>query len=121
MAAAILRAIASPRVYSPTRTTSSAPWLRSTISCAIRVCARRRGRQDRTRAHQHLAAGPAQPCRLAGPGPFDGTLRARRAVVVGERIARVEDARLLTGRGRYVDDIHAPGMHHAAFVRSHEA
>jgi carbon-monoxide dehydrogenase large subunit len=42
-------------------------------------------------------------------------------VVVGDRIARVEDARLLLGRGRYVDDLQPPGVLHAAFVRSHEA
>ncbi len=32
--------------------------------------------------------------------------------------ARVEDPRLLRGRARFVDDIHLPGMLHAAFVRS---
>lgn len=37
---------------------------------------------------------------------------------VGQRIARVEDARLLTGRGTYVDDVTRPGMLHACFVRS---
>ncbi len=37
---------------------------------------------------------------------------------VGHRIARVEDPRLLTGRGRYVDDVVVPGMLHAHFVRS---
>jgi carbon-monoxide dehydrogenase large subunit len=37
---------------------------------------------------------------------------------VGQRVARREDARFLTGRGRYVDDIAVPGMLHAAFVRS---
>ena len=36
----------------------------------------------------------------------------------GERVLRNEDARLLTGQGRYVDDIDAPGAAHAAFVRS---
>ena len=36
----------------------------------------------------------------------------------GQRVHRVEDARLLTGRGTYVDDIQLPGMLHAAFVRS---
>ena len=41
--------------------------------------------------------------------------------LVGARVPRVEDARLLTGRGRYVDDIQRPGMLHAAFVRSHVA
>ncbi|HUE59251.1 MAG TPA: xanthine dehydrogenase family protein molybdopterin-binding subunit, partial [Acidimicrobiales bacterium] len=36
----------------------------------------------------------------------------------GARISRVEDARLLTGHGTYVDDISLPGMLHACFVRS---
>jgi len=33
-------------------------------------------------------------------------------------MARVEDARLLTGHGTFVDDIQRPGMLHACFVRS---
>jgi len=37
---------------------------------------------------------------------------------VGQRVARVEDARLLTGRGTFVDDVTRPGMLHACFVRS---
>jgi carbon-monoxide dehydrogenase large subunit len=37
---------------------------------------------------------------------------------VGARVKRVEDARLLTGHGTYVDDIVRPGMLHACFVRS---
>ena len=36
----------------------------------------------------------------------------------GSRVRRVEDARLLTGRGTFVDDIQRPGMLHACFVRS---
>src|ERR1700745_3659736 len=36
----------------------------------------------------------------------------------GARIKRSEDPRILTGRGRYVDDIKLPRMLHAAFVRS---
>jgi carbon-monoxide dehydrogenase large subunit len=36
----------------------------------------------------------------------------------GMRVARVEDARLLTGHGTYVDDVRLPGMLHACFVRS---
>ncbi|MEE2995804.1 MAG: xanthine dehydrogenase family protein molybdopterin-binding subunit [Pseudomonadota bacterium] len=36
----------------------------------------------------------------------------------GQRIKRVEDPALLRGNGRYLDDIHLPGMLHAAFVRS---
>src|ERR1700689_305084 len=36
----------------------------------------------------------------------------------GSRVSRVEDARLLTGAGTFVDDIVRPGMLHACFVRS---
>ncbi len=37
---------------------------------------------------------------------------------VGTRVHRVEDARLLLGRGTFVDDVVRPGMAHACFVRS---
>ncbi|WP_163754798.1 xanthine dehydrogenase family protein molybdopterin-binding subunit [Mycobacterium botniense] len=37
---------------------------------------------------------------------------------VGTRVQRVEDARLLTGHGTFVDDVTRPGMLHACFVRS---
>ncbi len=36
----------------------------------------------------------------------------------GQRIKRLEDPALLTGGGRFTDDIHLPGTLHAAFVRS---
>ena len=36
----------------------------------------------------------------------------------GTRVPRVEDNRLLTGRGTFVDDVSSPGMLHACFVRS---
>ncbi|MFV9632247.1 xanthine dehydrogenase family protein molybdopterin-binding subunit [Mycobacterium neumannii] len=36
----------------------------------------------------------------------------------GTRVARIEDNRLLTGRGTFVDDVVRPGMLHACFVRS---
>jgi len=39
-------------------------------------------------------------------------------VHVGEPIPRREDARLLKGQGRYVDDVHLEGMLHAALFRS---
>jgi carbon-monoxide dehydrogenase large subunit len=38
--------------------------------------------------------------------------------LVGTRTPRVEDPRLLTGQGRYVDDLSPAGTLHAAFVRS---
>ena len=37
---------------------------------------------------------------------------------VGQRVPRHEDARFLTGRGQFVDDIPLPGALHAAFARS---
>ena len=36
----------------------------------------------------------------------------------GAAVTRLEDARLLVGKGQYVDDIDLPGMLHAAFVRA---
>jgi carbon-monoxide dehydrogenase large subunit len=40
---------------------------------------------------------------------------------IGRPVRRKEDFRLLTGRGRYVDDVTLPGMAHAVFVRSPHA
>jgi carbon-monoxide dehydrogenase large subunit len=40
---------------------------------------------------------------------------------IGARLPRREDERLLTGQGRYVDDIVVPGALHACFVRSPHA
>lgn len=36
----------------------------------------------------------------------------------GASVRRSEDPRILTGSGRYIDDVRVPGMLHAAFVRS---
>jgi carbon-monoxide dehydrogenase large subunit len=41
--------------------------------------------------------------------------------VIGQPLRRVEDPRLITGQGRYVDDIAPPGVLHAVFIRSVEA
>jgi len=40
---------------------------------------------------------------------------------VGRAMRRKEDPRMITGRGRYLDDISVPGVLHAAIVRSPEA
>lgn len=37
---------------------------------------------------------------------------------IGARVLRTEDPRILTGRGRYIDDLVLPGMLHGAFKRS---
>ena len=49
----------------------------------------------------------------AAPLPTIGAAR-----YAGSRVQRVEDARLLTGAGTFVDDVVRPGMLHACFVRS---
>src|SRR5206468_285230 len=77
------------------------------------------------------AGGPARADlahRRAGStlaqGGIDSGPRARRrdrlapVNVVGRPIKRLEDPRLLVGRGRYVDDVVRPGIAHAVFVRS---
>jgi carbon-monoxide dehydrogenase large subunit len=46
------------------------------------------------------------------------SMLAPSARLIGTRVHRKEDARLLTGRGQYVDDVVVPGMLHAAFARS---
>ncbi len=42
-------------------------------------------------------------------------------MIIGASLKRKEDPRLLTGRGRYVDDVRLPRMLHAAIVRSPHA
>ena len=44
-----------------------------------------------------------------------------RPQMLGARVLRVEDPRLLTGQARYMDDIQMPGMLEIAFVRSPHA
>ncbi|MGH8914469.1 MAG: hypothetical protein ACRDZM_08140, partial [Acidimicrobiia bacterium] len=41
--------------------------------------------------------------------------------MIGRPLRRLEDPRLITGQGRYVDDIGMDGLVHAVFVRSVEA
>ena len=41
--------------------------------------------------------------------------------VFGESVTRLEDPALLTGKGRFVDDIILPGLLNSAFVRSPHA
>ena len=43
------------------------------------------------------------------------------ASAIGARCPRLEDKRLLTGNGRYIDDIRIPGLLHCAFLRSPHA
>jgi len=40
---------------------------------------------------------------------------------IGKRVQRLEDPRLLTGRGTFMDDVTLPNLHHAAILRSTHA
>ncbi len=46
------------------------------------------------------------------------TTITRTEALIGKKLRRKEDPRLLTGTATYVDDIQMPGMHHAAIIRS---
>src|SRR6202035_2045215 len=46
------------------------------------------------------------------------TTITKTETLVGKRIRRREDPRLITGTATYVDDIKMPGMHHACILRS---
>src|SRR6516164_2455661 len=49
------------------------------------------------------------------------TTITKTETLVGKRIRRREDPRLITGTATYVDDIKMPGMHYAAILRSPHA
>ena len=59
----------------------------------------------------HLADPPAVPS-------ADATEGCAPPRWIGRDRRRVEDARLLTGKGNFVDDRHPAGCLHAVFVRS---
>ena len=69
----------------------------------------------------HTCSNASSPARADPPdrridrGGSDGR---SRGAAIGARVLRAEDPRILTGRGRYVDDVVLPGMLHAAFLRS---
>jgi carbon-monoxide dehydrogenase large subunit len=61
---------------------------------------------------------------LSASGPRAAPASAARTPeggYIGAPIPRREDARLLTGRGTFVDDLEMPGVAHAAMVRSPHA
>ncbi len=53
--------------------------------------------------------------------PADLNLMEMRPKIIGARVQRVEDPRLLTGTGQYTADIKLPNMAHLAFRRSEMA
>jgi len=49
------------------------------------------------------------------------SMKLEKPKFTGARVSRVEDARLLRGQGRYLDDINVPGIYEIAFVRANRA
>ncbi len=58
---------------------------------------------------------------VAELAPPEEKIASRAKRTFGVSVSRLEDLALLTGTARFVDDIDAPGMLHAAFVRSSHA
>ena len=57
--------------------------------------------------------------RHTGPASLRGSAAIEaKPKLIGARVKRVEDPRLLTGKGRYVDDISPHGVLYVAFRRS---
>ena len=78
-----------------------------------------RGRDPRSRVRD---ARPA-PRRPSPPTPEPRLERSTAMAidvpdVLGKPVKRVEDPRFITGKGRYLDDIHLQGMTHMAILRS---
>src|SRR4030081_1401318 len=58
------------------------------------------------------------PNRASAPPRQGGAEPMAVTTMIGARIHRREDPRLITGHGRYVDDLTRPGMAHMTVVRS---
>ncbi len=88
-------------------------WVRAAASQGLR----RAGRPALAGIRHHRARrGVVRADAAAGPG------RRRTAVTYsGRSLRRFEDARFLTGHGRYTDDIGAPGALHGIVLRSPHA
>lgn len=67
-----------------------------------------------------MAAAPAAPMTTIGPSFLAARTRSAPQGF-GRPIPRKEDARLVTGRGRFSDDVNLPGQAYAHFVRSPHA
>src|SRR2546428_1956911 len=80
------------------------------------ACQTQPGRAGRS----HFAPTAGHPRSAPAPRAQLQISRARlpRVRHVGSRAKRPDDPRILTGRGRYVDDLILPRMVHVAFVRS---
>src|SRR6202161_699503 len=71
----------------------------------------------RLSAHRERGAGRGRE----GGSIIMATTIAKPELLVGKRLRRREDPRLITGTATYVDDMKMPGMLHAVIVRSPHA
>src|SRR5436305_3271089 len=97
---------------------------RRSARCRRRIPMRRRSQarfflQDAWHAPHWRRAGGRQldtdPTMSQAPA---GTLGGKMKFAVGQPLRRFEDLRLITGKGRYTDDIVLPGMVHGYVLRS---
>src|SRR5262249_60897600 len=87
-------------------------WVAASRSCSIRS----------TGAWSSSSSWRRRSCR-GSPGPDDLASRPLSVAprLTGRSVKRVEDPRLLAGRGTYLDDLRLPRLLHVAFVRSPHA
>src|SRR5262245_46088841 len=86
----------------------------------------RRDNPAATRRFARVGMGPCATNACAAPRSpqYAGIRTAREGSMqfgMGQAVVRKEDLRLLTGGGRYLDDINLPGQAHAAILRSPHA
>ena len=62
-----------------------------------------------------LATIPAQEATIAMQQ--DSAIQPGASQWIGKPLRRLEDQKLLTGQGRFTDDVELPGQAHAAFAR----
>jgi aerobic carbon-monoxide dehydrogenase large subunit len=90
--------------------------IRDTLASHLCRCTGYQGMVDAVLAL--VAAGSPAPAPRVEPAP---AVRTPEGGYIGAPIPRREDARLLTGRGTFVDDLEMPGVAHAAMLRSRHA
>src|SRR5690242_5924534 len=87
--------------------------------CWIEALRRQNSRGVSRFASVYGSLGLARRCALVKAGRAQRGMGAPGTNWLGKSVERVEDAALLTGRGRYIDDLGVrPGTHHAAILRS---
>src|SRR5438105_9774561 len=79
---------------------------------------RRRAGDDRQAG---IEARPGSPGARRAPGGVGGHIGAPHVQLIGESHRRLGGERLVTGTGRFVEDVRVPGMLHAAVLRSPHA